>query len=297
MPDERVADAADAAVAAAGPDRRAADASGQPAHRRRPHPASLPASAAAPAADRRALRHLRLDERLYAGPPPFLPCARPRAAGDDLPVRHAAHQRHAAAPLPRRRRGAGATSGAVADWSGGTRIVARSRRSTGCGRGACSGRGRSSFSSPTGWSATAVEDLAGEMDRLHRSCRRLIWLNPLLGYEGFEAKASGIRAMLPHVDEVRIDPLARVGRRPLPRARRRGQRHGRPAALARRGVKSDHRLSSRPSPETREPGPETMSSLLPRRGNGVLPSRGRPGRQGSVPAARAGEGALGNAET
>ena len=38
------------------------------------------------------------------------------------------------------------------------------------------------------------------MDRLHRSARRLIWLNPLLRYEGFEPKARGIRAMLPHVD-------------------------------------------------------------------------------------------------
>ena len=41
------------------------------------------------------------------------------------------------------------------------------------------------------------------MDLLHRSCRRLIWLNPLLRFEGFEAKASGIRVMLPHVDELR----------------------------------------------------------------------------------------------
>jgi uncharacterized protein len=41
------------------------------------------------------------------------------------------------------------------------------------------------------------------MDRLHRSCRRLIWLNPLLRFEGFEAKASGIKVMLPHVDELR----------------------------------------------------------------------------------------------
>ena len=42
-----------------------------------------------------------------------------------------------------------------------------------------------------------------EIDRLHRSCRRLIWLNPLLRFSGFEAKAKGIRAMLPHVDEMR----------------------------------------------------------------------------------------------
>ena len=45
--------------------------------------------------------------------------------------------------------------------------------------------------------------LAFEMDRLHRSCRRLIWLNPLLRFEGFEAKAKGIKAMLPYVDELR----------------------------------------------------------------------------------------------
>jgi uncharacterized protein with von Willebrand factor type A (vWA) domain len=45
--------------------------------------------------------------------------------------------------------------------------------------------------------------LAAQMERLHRSSRRLIWLNPLLRFEGFEPKASGVRAMLPHVDEHR----------------------------------------------------------------------------------------------
>ena len=39
-----------------------------------------------------------------------------------------------------------------------------------------------------------------EMERLHKSCRRLVWLNPLLRYDGFEARAAGIRAMLPHCD-------------------------------------------------------------------------------------------------
>ena len=39
--------------------------------------------------------------------------------------------------------------------------------------------------------------------RLRRSCRRLIWLNPLLRYEGFQPRSAGIRAMLPHVDEFR----------------------------------------------------------------------------------------------
>ena len=39
-----------------------------------------------------------------------------------------------------------------------------------------------------------------EAERLHKSCRRLLWLNPLLRFDGFEPRAGGIRAMLPHVD-------------------------------------------------------------------------------------------------
>ncbi len=45
--------------------------------------------------------------------------------------------------------------------------------------------------------------LAHEMQRLHLSARRLIWLNPLLRWDGFAPRASGIRAMLPHVDSFR----------------------------------------------------------------------------------------------
>ncbi|GMG84378.1 VWA domain-containing protein [Paralimibaculum aggregatum] len=45
--------------------------------------------------------------------------------------------------------------------------------------------------------------LAAAAERLHLSCRRLIWLNPLLRWDGFEAKAAGIRALLPHVDSFR----------------------------------------------------------------------------------------------
>jgi len=39
------------------------------------------------------------------------------------------------------------------------------------------------------------------MERLSKSCRRLIWLNPLLRYDKFEARPAGIRAMLPYVDD------------------------------------------------------------------------------------------------
>ena len=54
-----------------------------------------------------------------------------------------------------------------------------------------------------------VESLSSEMERLHMSGRRLIWLNPLLRFDAFEAKAIGLRAMLPHVDEFR--PIHNLG--------------------------------------------------------------------------------------
>jgi len=46
----------------------------------------------------------------------------------------------------------------------------------------------------------AGADLSEQMERLHKSTRKLIWLNPLLRFEGFEPKAEGVRLMLPHVD-------------------------------------------------------------------------------------------------
>jgi len=43
-------------------------------------------------------------------------------------------------------------------------------------------------------------DLENEMRRLRMSCLQLVWLNPLLRFDGFEPRAAGIRSMLPHVD-------------------------------------------------------------------------------------------------
>ncbi|MDE0309881.1 MAG: VWA domain-containing protein [Acidiferrobacterales bacterium] len=43
-------------------------------------------------------------------------------------------------------------------------------------------------------------DLESQIGLLQRSCRKLIWLNPLLRYDEFQPKVSGIRKMLPHVD-------------------------------------------------------------------------------------------------
>ena len=79
------------------------------------------------------------------------------------------------------------------------------------------------------------------MERLHNSCRRLIWVNPLLRYDEFAAKAGGVRAMLPHVDEFRpIHNLASMAelcralsqRRARPTPTRRSGSGGRPRAAA-----------------------------------------------------------------
>ena len=89
------------------------------------------------------------------------------------------------------------------DWSGGTRIATALREFNRKWSRRVLGQGAIVLLFTDGLERDGEEDLAIEMDRLHRSCRRLIWLNPLLRFEGFEAKARGIRAMLPHVDEFR----------------------------------------------------------------------------------------------
>ncbi|MDD9716396.1 VWA domain-containing protein [Dinoroseobacter sp. PD6] len=47
------------------------------------------------------------------------------------------------------------------------------------------------------------EALEAQMTRLHLSSRKLVWINPLLRWDGFAPKAAGIMAMLPHVDSFR----------------------------------------------------------------------------------------------
>lgn len=97
-----------------------------------------------------------------------------------------------------------ACSGAVADWSGGTRIATALRRfNRDWSRRVMHGGPVVLFVSDGLERDDPGEDLSREMDRLHRSCRRLVWLNPLLRFEGFEAKARGVRAIMPHVDDFR----------------------------------------------------------------------------------------------
>lgn len=95
----------------------------------------------------------------------------------------------------------------VPDWSGGTRIgesLAAFNRDWArrvLGQGAVVLLITDGLDRPR--DAAGLAELAESMDRLHRSCRRLVWLNPLLRWDGFEPKSQGIRAMLPHVDEFR----------------------------------------------------------------------------------------------
>jgi uncharacterized protein with von Willebrand factor type A (vWA) domain len=92
---------------------------------------------------------------------------------------------------------------AVADWSGGTRIGETLRLFNRQWARRVLGQGAVVLLITDGLERDDVETLATEVDRLHRSCRRLVWLNPLLRFAGFEARARGVRAMLPHVDELR----------------------------------------------------------------------------------------------
>jgi len=96
-----------------------------------------------------------------------------------------------------------ACSAAVPDWSGGTRIASSLRAFNKLWARRVLAQGAIVLLITDGLERDADDTLAFEMDRLHLSCRRLIWLNPLLRFEGFEVRARGIKAMLPHVDEMR----------------------------------------------------------------------------------------------
>ncbi len=94
-------------------------------------------------------------------------------------------------------------SAEVMDWSGGTRIGASLHAFNRDWSRRVLGQGAIVLLFTDGLEREQIEDLSAETQRLHMSCRRLIWLNPLLRFDGFAPKASGMRAILPHVDEFR----------------------------------------------------------------------------------------------
>lgn len=102
------------------------------------------------------------------------------------------------------------------DWSGGTRIGQSLHAFNRDWSRRVLGQGAVVLLITDGLDRDDTTLLAKETERLHLSCRRLIWLNPLLRWTGFAPKAQGIRAILPHVDSFRaghsIASLEALGR-------------------------------------------------------------------------------------
>lgn len=92
---------------------------------------------------------------------------------------------------------------AVEDWSGGTRIGETLAQFNRQWSRRVLGQGAVVLLITDGLDRDGGAGLSAEMTRLQKSCRQLIWLNPLLRYEGFEPKSAGVRQMLPHVDDFR----------------------------------------------------------------------------------------------
>ena len=110
------------------------------------------------------------------------------------------------------------------DWSGGTRIASSLHAFNRDWSRRVLSQGAVVLLFTDGLERELNADLPHEMRRLQASCRRLVWLNPLLRYVGFEARAQGVRAMLPFVDDFRplhslasMEDLCAVLNRPKPR--------------------------------------------------------------------------------
>ena len=91
----------------------------------------------------------------------------------------------------------------VQDWSGGTRIRQCLSEFNRKWSRRVLGQGAVVLLITDGLDRDPGDGLEFEADRLHKSCRRLIWLNPLLRFEGFEPRAAGVRMLMPYVDDFR----------------------------------------------------------------------------------------------
>lgn len=115
-------------------------------------------------------------------------------------------------------------SESVLDWSGGTRIGACLHDFNVTWARRVLGQGAVVLLISDGLDRDNAAGLEAEVERLHKSCRRLIWLNPLLRYEGYQPKSLGAQALIPHVDDFRtvhnlesLGDLAAVLSRPAAR--------------------------------------------------------------------------------
>lgn len=89
----------------------------------------------------------------------------------------------------------------VDDWSGGTRIGEAIKTFNFKWSRRVLRSGATVVVISDGWDRGEPALLGREMARLQRSCRRLIWLNPLLGAPGYQPLTQGMRAALPYIDE------------------------------------------------------------------------------------------------
>ena len=89
----------------------------------------------------------------------------------------------------------------IKDWSGGTRIGETLQTFNLLWARRVLGGGAVVLVISDGWDTGDVNKLGKEIDRLHRSCHRLIWLNPNLGYDDFQPLTRGVQTLLPHADD------------------------------------------------------------------------------------------------
>src|SRR5579864_688380 len=94
-------------------------------------------------------------------------------------------------------------SSMTVDWSGGTRIADALHRFNRDWSRRVLGQGAITLLITDGLERDNLDKLKTEMERLAKSSRRVIWVNPLLRFGDFAAKAGGIRTMLPYVDSFR----------------------------------------------------------------------------------------------
>jgi len=89
------------------------------------------------------------------------------------------------------------------DWEGGTRIGSCLHDFNRDWSRRVMGQGAVVLLITDGLDRDDPDVLAAEAQRLRLSSRKLIWLNPLLRWDGFAPRAQGVKALLPHVDAFR----------------------------------------------------------------------------------------------
>ncbi|HUG25114.1 vWA domain-containing protein [Piscinibacter sp.] len=88
----------------------------------------------------------------------------------------------------------------VQDWKGGTRIASCLEEFNRRWARRLLGGNAAVLLITDGLDRDEHGHLADAAARLHRMAHRIVWLNPLLRFDGFEPRAAGVRALLPHVD-------------------------------------------------------------------------------------------------